>query len=104
MEKISKIILGFDTSNILQQVKYCRQRSISNFLKSAKCQLVDKCKNTNTKYCFSAFWLGRLAFVPDGRSKPRADSGPNRPSVSAGQPSGGRAAFQIPCIALDLTV
>ena len=53
---------------------------------------------------FSAFWLGRLAFVPDGRSKPRADSGPNRPPASAGQPSGGRAAFQTPCIALDPTV
>ena len=34
------------------------------------------------------FWLGRLAFVPDGRSKSRA--------ASAGQPSGGRAAFQTP--------
>ena len=32
----------------------------------------------------------------DGRSKSRADSGPNRRPVSAGQPSGGRAAFQIP--------
>ena len=56
---------------------------------------------------FSAFWLGRLAFVLDGRSKPRADSGPNRPLTSAGQSSGGRAAFQIlmhACIALDLTV
>ena len=39
---------------------------------------------------FLAFWLGRLAFEPDGRSKPRADSGPNRPPASAG-----RAAFQI---------
>ena len=46
-------------------------------------------------YCVLAFWLGRLAFVPDGRSKPRADSGPNRPPVSVWQPSGGRAAFQI---------
>ena len=59
-------------------------------------------------YRFSAFWLGRLAFVPDGWSKPRADSGPNRPPASAGQPSGGRAAFSDPfctlCIALDLTV
>ena len=53
---------------------------------------------------FSAFWLGHLTFVPDGRSKSRADSGPNRPPVSAGQPSGGQAAFQTPCIALDLTV
>ena len=57
---------------------------------------------------FSAFWLGCLAFVPDGWSKPRADSGPNRPPASAGQPSGGRAAFSdpfcTPCIALDLTV
>ena len=43
-----------------------------------------------------AFWLGRLAFVPDGCSKPRADSGPNRPPVSAGQPSGGRAALLSP--------
>ena len=53
---------------------------------------------------FSVFWLDRLAFVPDGRSKSRADSGPNRPPASAGQPSGGQAAFQTPCIALDLTV
>ena len=37
-----------------------------------------------------------LAFVPDGRSKPRADSGPNRPPASAGQPSGGRAALLSP--------
>ena len=52
----------------------------------------------------SAFWLGRVAFVPDGRSKPRADSGPNRPPASGRQTSGGQAAFQTPCIALDLTV
>ena len=45
-----------------------------------------------------AFWLGRLAFVPDGWSKPRADSGPNRPPAS-----GGRAAFQIRLHALYST-
>ena len=43
-----------------------------------------------------AFELGRLAFVPDECSKPRADSGPNRPPASAGQPSGGRAALLSP--------
>ena len=42
------------------------------------------------------FWLGRLAFVPDGRSKSRADSGLKRPPASVGQPLGGRAAFQTP--------
>ena len=52
---------------------------------------------------FSAVWLGRLAFVPDGRSKSRADSGPNRRPASGGQPSGGRAAFQIPMHALYST-
>ena len=51
---------------------------------------------TNTTACSPAFKLGRLAFVPDGRSKPRADSGPNRPPASAGQPSGGRAALLSP--------
>ena len=50
-----------------------------------------------------AFWLCRLAFVPDGWSKPRVDSGPNRPPASAGQPSGGRAAFQIRLHALYST-
>ena len=59
-------------------------------------------------YRSPAFWLGYLAFVLDGWSKPRADSGPNRPPASAGQLSGGRAAFSdpfcTPCIALDLTV
>ena len=53
--------------------------------------------------CPPAFWLGRLAFVPDGWSKPRADSEPNRPPASAGQPSGGRAAFQIRLHALYST-
>ena len=38
-----------------------------------------------------AFWLGRLAFVPGGCSKPRAGSGPNRPPAS-----GGRTAFSDP--------
>ena len=60
-------------------------------------------QNIRKPYRFSAFWLGRLAFVPDGRSKPRADSGPNRPPASAGQPSGGRAAFLIPMHALYST-
>ena len=37
-----------------------------------------------------------MSFVPDGCSKPRADSWPNRPPASAGQPSGGRAALLSP--------
>ena len=62
----------------------------------------------SNKYHSPAFWLGCLAFVPDRWSKPRTDSGSNRPPTSAGQPSGGRAAFSdpfcTPCITLDLTV
>ena len=53
-------------------------------------------KDINTQLAPRAFWLGHLAFVPDGWSKPRADSGPNRPPASAGQPLGGRAALLSP--------
>ena len=43
----------------------------------------------------SAFWLGRLAFVPDGRSiNGRFEA--ERPPASAGPPSGERAAFLTP--------
>ena len=42
-----------------------------------------------------AFWLGRLAFVPGGRSiNGRFEA--ERPPTSAEPPSGGRAAFLTP--------
>ena len=38
----------------------------------------------NDKYRFSGFWLGRLAFVPDGWSKPMAYSRPKGPQLRLG--------------------
>ena len=46
MEKISEIILGFDPSNFLRQVEYCRLR---NFEKKALVPIGQKCKNTDRK-------------------------------------------------------
>ena len=54
-----------------------------------------------------AFWLGRLAFVPDGVLKPMADSRPKGPQLRLGHPRVGELLFRAPCtpcIALDLTV
>ena len=48
-----------------------------------------------------AFWLGRPAFVPDGCSKPRADSGPNRPPLRLGNLRVGELHFCPLCTALD---
>ena len=50
----------------------------------------------------SAFWLGCLAFVPDGRSiNGRFEA--ERPPTSAGPPSGGGAAFVTPMLSLYST-
>ena len=55
-------------------------------------------------YTSPAFWLGRLAFVSDGISKPMADSRPKGPQLRLGHPRVGDLLFCPPCIALDLTV
>ena len=54
-----------------------------------------------------AFWLGRLAFVSDGVSKPMADLWPKDPQLRFGHLRVGELLFCplcTPCIALDLTV
>ena len=59
------------------------------------------------QYASPAFWLGRLAFVSDGVSKPMADSRPKDPQPRLGHPRVGELLFRPPCttcIALDLTV
>ena len=51
--------------------------------------------------CAYDIWLGCLAFVPDGCSKPRADSGPNRPPLRLGNLRVGELHFCPLCTALD---